>query len=148
MSRRREHSESLASELNDVALANGDVDVRGLAFGGYDGPTAVPLFEEPCRRYVIGMNVGFEREAQREAKLVDERGVARELLEHAIDENGFAGRLVRKEIRERGRTRIEQLAKNRRGGAHGQAIVERSPRRSKGPWTGVDASYRRRPEVC
>src|ERR1700758_3162633 len=61
---------------------------------------------------MIGMHVSFERVEQLDAQLVDQCGVAPDLLEHRVDNDASAAAAIGEQIGVGRRWWIEQLTKN------------------------------------
>ena len=59
---------------------------------------------------MVGVHVRVEDVHEREPELAHDLQIPVDLLEHRIDERGFARVVVREEIRERGAFVIEELA--------------------------------------
>jgi hypothetical protein len=103
------NAERLGAEADDVAVTHHHVRAFRARLGSDHDAAAEPLLQEPRRGDVVGVDVGLERVEEPEAELVDQCGVARDLLEDAVDEDRLARGLVGEEIRPRRRLRVEEL---------------------------------------
>ena len=100
VSRRRANLEAVGSEVDDVAVVELHVRRRDTR-ARRDVNATTEALPEPARAGdVIRVDVGLEAGDQTKPELVDEPGVAAELLADRIDDDGVARRLVRQEVRE------------------------------------------------
>jgi hypothetical protein len=104
-----------AAELDAIAVMERAVGARGAGrFRKSDIATQL-LLQEPRAGHVVGMDVGVQRPQQFQPQFADQRRVAADLLEHRIDQDGFARNRAAQQVGVGRGGRVEELAEDEHG---------------------------------
>ena len=112
MAGREERSKPQLAHRDRRSFGDGEIDQLGPAGGGEAGfrPAERPKAARP--RYVVGMDMGFERACEPEAQAVDDVEIALDRLQNGIDQHRLARLLAADQIGVGRGSRLEQLTED------------------------------------
>ena len=114
MPRRMERAQTDALDFDRVAVANAHRDDVDGGLRPHHGDALRAVAERPHAAHVVGVDVGIEDLGERELELVEKGQVALDLLQHRIDDEGFAARARGDEVGVAARADVVELAEEHR----------------------------------